>query len=192
MDNKHKNALIGGLLAIVFIMAVGFAGFTQRLTIEDTTSVSSDWNIGFETVSPSAICPAEGTATTACGSVVAPEGSTYSLDDATKTYSVNNAKTLTFDTKLLSPSDTVTYTIVVKNYGDVDAKIAADGIVMTPSNESSVTKYSQSGLTEETTTVAAGQTVTFTVTVTFEQVTGNIDPTKKTNSLSMYINWQQA
>jgi len=192
MDNKHKNALIGGLLAIVFIMAVGFAGFTQRLTIEDTTSVSSDWNIGFETVSPSAICPAEGTATTACGSVVAPEGSTYSLDDATKTYSVNNAKTLTFDTKLLSPSYTVTYTIVVKNYGDVDAKIAADGIVMTPSNESSVIKYSQSGLTEETTTVAAGQTVTFTVTVTFEQVTGNIDPTKKTNSLSMYINWQQA
>lgn len=192
MDNKHKNALIGGLLAIVFIMAVGFAGFTQRLTIEDTTSVSSDWNIGFETVSPSAICPAEGTATNACGSVVAPEGSTYTLDDATKTYSVNNAKTLTFDTKLLSPSDTVTYTIVVKNYGDVDAKIAADGIVMTPSNESSVIKYSQSGLTEETTTVAAGQTVTFTVTVTFEQVTGNIDPTKKTNSLSMYINWQQA
>lgn len=190
MDNKHKNALIGGLLAIVFIMAVGFAGFTQRLTINDTTSVSSDWNIGFETVTPSAICPAEGNATTACGKVVAPEGSTYALNDTT--YSVNNAKTLTFDTKLLSPSDTVTYTVVVKNYGNVDAKIAADGITMTPTNEDSVIKYSQSGLTAGTTTVAAGQTATFTVTVTFEQVAGNIDPEKKTNGLSMFIDWEQA
>lgn len=177
MDNKHKNALIGGLLAIVFIMAVGFAGFTQRLTINDSTTVSSDWNIGFESVTPSAVCPSEGNATTACGAV-----STFTAGD----------KTLTFNTKLASPSDTVTYTVTVKNYGTVDAKIAADGITMTPTNQTSVIEYSQAGLEAGTTTLAAGASKTFTVTVTFKQVEGNIPEAQKTNGLTMYIDWEQA
>ena len=31
MEIKHKNALIGGLLAVVVVMAVGYAAFSQAL-----------------------------------------------------------------------------------------------------------------------------------------------------------------
>lgn len=175
MENKHKNALIGGLLAIIFIMAVGFAGFTQRLTINDTASVTSDWNVGFESVTPSATCP-EGTATTACGKV-----NSFAAKD----------KQLVFNTTLLAPSDVVTYTVTVKNYGNVDAKIATNGITMTPGNNDSVIAYAQSGLTVGE-TLAAGATKEFTVTVTFNQTAGQIDESKLSNSLAMYIDWVQA
>lgn len=175
MENKHKNALIGGLLAIIFIMAVGFAGFTQQLTINDTSSVTTTWNVGFDSVTPSAVCP-DSDATAACGKV-----NNFTAGD----------KALVFDTKLMSPSDTVTYTVVVKNYGDVDAKIATNGISMTETNTDSVISYAQSGLTEGD-TLAAGATKTFTVTVSFDQTGGQIDTNKLTNGLAMYIDWEQA
>lgn len=176
MESKHKNALIGGLLAIVFIMAVGFAGFTQKLTIKDTTSVTSNWKIGFESVTPSPTCA---TSANKCGAATG-----FTAGD----------KTLTLNTKLASPSDVVTYTVVVKNYGNVNAKIAANGITMTPTKtgNNTVIRYAQSGLTAGTTTVAAGATVSFTVTVTFEQTEGQIEAAKLSNGLTMNIDWEQA
>mgnify|MGYP003293529717 CR=1 FL=1 len=175
MENKHKNALIGGLLAIVFIMAVGFAGFTQRLTITETSGVTSNWNIGFSAATATPACT--GNDTTKCGEV------TTTSIDAT----AGSTKALTFNTKLFSPGDVVTYDVTVKNFGDVDAVLKT--ITMTPTATNNI-KYAQSGLVENTTTVTAGQTKSFTVTVTFEQVAGAV--AAQTNGLTLHLDWEQA
>jgi uncharacterized repeat protein (TIGR01451 family) len=172
MENKHKNALIGALLAIVFIMAVGFAGFTQQLKITDSTSVDSSWNIGFESVTPNHTCTES---ESYCGEIAG-----FNAGD----------KILNLNTKLSSPSDQIIYTVVIKNYGSVDAKIADNGIIMDTTNKDSVLTYTQNGLSEGT-TVAAGKTISFTITVTFPQQDGTIDATKLTNGLNMYIDWVQ-
>ena len=45
MESKHKNALIGALLAVVFVMAVGYAAFAQQLTINGSAEINSSWDI---------------------------------------------------------------------------------------------------------------------------------------------------
>jgi len=172
MQNKHKNILIGGLLAVVFIMAIAFAGFTQQLTITDSATVSSDWNIGFESAEPSVAC-GEGV-TGACGSV---------------TEFTSGATQIEFDTTLVSPSDTVTYTVVVRNSGSIAAEVASVDLV--EDDEDNLIKYTTS-LTEGTQLAAktgdANGTVEFTVTVTFEQTAGAI--AAQSDGLTMTIAWE--
>ena len=182
MESKHKNALIGGLLAIVFIMAVGFAGFTQQLTITDETTVTSDWNIGFLEASVDPVCP------------TVAEGETASTDPI-KCGSIGNfeaqAKSITFNTSLMSPGDVVTYTVTVKNFGNIPAKIAANGINLQFDQTTSLITYAQSGLEAGVTTLAPDAEVEFTVTVTFPQTEGYIETEKMQNSLTMTIDWEQ-
>jgi uncharacterized repeat protein (TIGR01451 family) len=176
MENKHKNALIGGLLAIVFIMAVGFAGFTQQLTINDTASVSSDWNVGFLSATADTTCDANANK---CGTV------STTVDSSNGT-----TKALTFSTKLASPSDTVTYTVKVKNFGTVDAKLANVNLAETDASNLIEYSYDTNALVAGTTTLAAGDEMSFTVTVTFAQTTGTI--AQQTDGATLTLDWEQA
>ena len=45
---KNKNILIGGLLAIVLIMAVGYAAFATQLTVNGTAEITSKWDVHFK------------------------------------------------------------------------------------------------------------------------------------------------
>ena len=49
MNKKNKSALIGGLLAIIVLMATGYAAFSTTLTIGSSANVSSTWNVAFDT-----------------------------------------------------------------------------------------------------------------------------------------------
>ena len=48
MEGKNKNILIGTLLAVVFVMAVGYAAFAQQLTINGTATINSSWDVHFD------------------------------------------------------------------------------------------------------------------------------------------------
>ena len=48
MESKHKNVLIGALLAVVFVMAVGYAAFATTLTINGEATITSNWHVGFD------------------------------------------------------------------------------------------------------------------------------------------------
>ena len=115
MESKHKNALIGALLAVVFVMAVGYAAFAQQLTINGTAEITSKWDIHFDpafqdsgTSSNQAISVHTGQNGTGVTSSVVPTGS-ISYDNA------NLVATLTADLK--QPGDSVTYVMHPKNYG---------------------------------------------------------------------------
>ena len=48
MESKHKNILIGALLAVVFVMAVGYAAFAQQLTINGSAEITSTWDVKYD------------------------------------------------------------------------------------------------------------------------------------------------
>ena len=53
MNRKNKSTLIAGLLAAIVLMAVGYAAFSTTLTIGSSASVSSTWNVAFDTTKTS-------------------------------------------------------------------------------------------------------------------------------------------
>ena len=43
MEDSHKSSLILILLAVVVVMAIGYAAFTQALNIEGSAHITSKW-----------------------------------------------------------------------------------------------------------------------------------------------------
>ena len=103
---KEKNAqtLIIAVLAVaVLVMSVGFAAYSQNLTINGTATVkSASWNIHFNN--------SQYTETT--GSV---QATSHSITDTTMTYTVT----------LNEPGDFYEFTINVVNDGTIDAVLSS-------------------------------------------------------------------
>ena len=114
MESKHKNALIGALLAVVFVMAVGYAAFAQTLNINGTatiTNASENWNVHFDTdqTTENAVEASPG-----IGGTKNPSG--------TIGYS-NSDHTATVNATLIQPGDSVEFTLKVLNEGSITADI---------------------------------------------------------------------
>jgi len=178
METKHKNALIGGLLAIVFVMAVGYAAFATQLNINGTANITSKWNVYIESITP-------GT----------PVG-TASNKSATLGEDKLSA---TFETDLVAPGDSLTYTIEVENSGTLPAKLSS--IKFDQSHKNTATEegkdnrtiiYSYSGIVAND-VLPAGQITTFTVTVTYNPTITTQPSTyaEKTSTLDMQLNYVQ-
>ena len=117
MEARHKNALIGALLAVVFVMAVGYAAFAQQLTINGSAEITSRWDVHMTQEGASAT-PASTMGTNPTGDVQVDGG----------------GLTATFNTELMSPGDTVTYVIPIKNTGTLDAKLSNITLASTTEN----------------------------------------------------------
>lgn len=115
MNAKTKNALIGGLLAIVFVMAVGYAAFAQQLTINGTASVTSNWDVHFDQSKTNDLVASAGVS-----------GAT----DPTGNISFGGAHSATLTANLVQPGDTVTFTLTVKNGGNIAAALAEPTVTM--------------------------------------------------------------
>ena len=124
MEGKHKNALIGALLAVVFVMAVGYAAFAQLLTINGTASITSSWDVHFDPTLTTAT-PANSTdgTTSATGSIA------YSDSAASPTVA-------TLTANLVSPGDTVTFTVKPTNYGSLSAQAASAATLVATDGQS--------------------------------------------------------
>ena len=106
MESKHKNALIGALLAVVFVMAVGYAAFAQQLTINGSAEITSRWDVHMENDGAS-YNPESTMGTTPTGSVDVKEGGLQAE----------------FTANFTSPGDKITYTIPIVNDGTLNAKL---------------------------------------------------------------------
>ena len=116
MESKHKNALIGALLAVVFVMAVGYAAFAQTLTINGTAEITSTWNVHYDTAKTTDIVP-----TTGAGGTVAPSG-TVNFD--------SGDKTATIAATLNQPGDKVVFTLTIVNEGNISASLAEPTVAL--------------------------------------------------------------
>lgn len=175
MNAKTKNALIGGLLAIVFVMAVGYAAFAQQLTINGTASVTSTWQVELTDI--------KATSTNATGTDVPSADS--GADGGT---ALINSSTAQFKADLKSPGDSVTYTVTVENKGNIDAQVKS--IEFTEGDDGAPISYTYTGINQGD-QLTASATTTFTVTVTYDN-TVESQPKTLNNTLTMHVNYEQA
>ena len=175
MNAKTKNALIGGLLAIVFVMAVGYAAFAQQLTINGTASVTSAWQVELTDI--------EATSTNATGTDVPSADS--GADGGT---ALINSSTAQFKADLKSPGDSVTYTVTVENKGNINAQVKS--IEFTEGDDGAPISYTYTGINQGD-PLNASDSTTFTVTVTYDD-TVESQPETLNNTLTMHVNYEQA
>ena len=170
MEQRHKNMLIGGLLAIVLIMAVGYAAFATQLNINGTANITSNWDIHIESITPGE-----------------PVGNAKNI-----TTSVAEGKlSAEFKTELVAPGDSITYTVVVKNDGNLDAKLNS---IDFNKGTNSVIQYSYTGIdtTGETSLLPAGRERTFTITVAYNSaITSQPGQDDLQSTLTMQLNYVQ-
>ena len=169
---KQKNMLIGGLLAIVLIMAVGYAAFATQLNITGTANVTSTWGVEIISVTP------DKTATQTNNVYTTPGDITHSIG--------SNKLSAEFSSALIKPGDSVTYTIVVQNKGTIDATLS--NVTKTNSNNAAIT-FEISGLTNGE-KLAAGASKTFTATVGYSSSVEE-QPSSTTSSFGVTLNYVQ-
>ena len=163
MEAKHKNALIGALLAVVLVMAVGYAAFAQQLTINGTSTITSNWDVHMT----------DGTTTPVAGvtGATAPTG--------TLTVAAGGLKA-DFTASLVSPGDTVTFTVPIVNKGTIDAVLNT----ITLSSSTADMVIDQDGLTATTKDGNIKYTVTSPGKETLTNTTGTANVVVKAEYVS--------
>ncbi|MBR3898402.1 MAG: hypothetical protein IKJ43_03890 [Bacilli bacterium] len=150
-----RNYIIGGLCAVVAIMTVGFAAFSQSLTINSTSEVTSTWDVHIKD-----------------------NGVSYkNAINATSTLAEKTSNLVaTFACNLTTPgTSTISYDVVVENKGSLKAKL--DSIELTGGNDaiSVVTSPTNDSLSTSPIVLAPNDETTITVTVSYNNI--NTQPT---------------
>ena len=113
MNKTQKNILIGGLIGLVLIMAIGYAAFATNLNIAGTAETTSTWNIRITNIRTVDLASIDGTAIS----------NNEAYDVEVPSYDNTDGLTATFKTGLKSPGDTRVYEVEVSNLGSINADI---------------------------------------------------------------------
>ena len=198
MEKRQKNILIGSLLAIVLLMAVGYAAFATQLNINSTANISSSWNVHFDptkTTGAGVLDVTTGTIATGETSMLVPTGSiSYS----------NNNLTANLTSNLRQPGDKIVYTLTIVNEGNIKAApstpiISISGSNVSPTNNGdgtyTITKdHVQYTVTKPTRTLNANQTDTIIVESLFIDTAAGETPSltaTESAALSVTVSYTQ-
>jgi len=165
-EKKKRNIIIGSLCGVLLLMIVGYAAFQSVLKIKGTSTISSNWDIKITSITSEVL---HGNPTNA----KEPEGV--------------GTLTASFETNLVSPGDSIKYTITVENQGNINAKL--DKITISEPDNEYVT-FETTGLTEGD-SLNAGSTADLIITVTFKDVEIN-KMDKSTSKLTVTLDYSQA
>ena len=181
MEYKNKNLMIGALLAIVLVMAVGYAAFAQTLTINSSATVTEqteNWNVHYDTTKKTGAGIVD--ATTGTGGTQAPSG-TIGYD--------GTGQTATIAATLNQPGDKVVFTLTIKNDGTINAKLDDPVVTITGqgSDENDEPLIVKQGNIIFTVTrpladaIAGGETTTMTVTAEFDNSAQSVGTTTESS-----------
>lgn len=187
MESKHKNVLIVALLAVVLVMAVGYAALSQTLTINSKATIDQgsaedpNWKVAFDKSKTTEVRETAG----ATGST--PEGTINFTDD------YNATITAEFD----APGDTIVYTFTVQNYGNIKASLSAPTISLQGGEDSdpsdTVVKNNNMTFTVSplggSSSLAADATTTFTVTAVLDSTADLSGLSEANNSASIQVSF---
>jgi len=159
MNNKKIITLM--ILALVMIMAIGYALFSTTLVINGTSNITGTWNVYFESITT--------------GTIVgnASNETTPSVSSTTATINAN----------LDLPGDSISYEIILKNGGTANAvieNIKAEAI------GSSAIIYSINGI-KIGERLASGETRTITIKIEYD-VNTSVLPEETSKTLIVSIN----
>lgn len=112
-EKKTKNVVIIALCITLIFMGVGFAILSQNLTITTTGTISSSWDVHYDSFVDNT---ATGITATETGNEGTVPGDGITLDESKHTATVKF--------NLVKPGDAVQYKAVIKNYGNIKALLA--------------------------------------------------------------------
>ena len=179
MNKNQKNILIGGLIAIVLIMAIGYAAFATNLNIAGTAETTSAWCIGFDSTKTNDLVATEGIqgGATPTGAI-AFDGTACS----------DNYKTIAnLSATFTQPGDKIEYTLTIGNKSTLPTAIKSISVDNTNvTSTQTITKGNIKYIIEmpETTTLAVNATTTMKVTAEFQN---DSDVSKLTQAESQTI-----
>ena len=104
-----RNYIIVGLCAVLVVMGVGYAAFSQLLTINGTANITNSWNIEITNIRGVNLSSVQ-------------NNGAYDKEEPTVGQDKVSA---TFHTGLIQPGDTRIYEVEVTNKGSVDADITS-------------------------------------------------------------------
>ena len=162
---NNKSILIGGLLAVVVLMAVGYAAFSSNLKISGTSNISTSWNISITDITTSNKVGSASVSGT-------PE---------------HSGLTASFNTNLVLPGDSITYNIKVENKGNLNAKL--NKITLKKDNNSAIL-FETSGI-KEGDVLKQGAYTTLSIKVTYSNSVTS-QPTNLDASLTVTLDFVQS
>ncbi len=189
MTNKQRNIIIGSLCAIVLLMVVGYAAFSSVLNIKGTSNITSSWNVEITNIE------------------VFKKSSGASDNPGSPTYDNTNGLTATFNTNLTSPGDYAIYKIEVTNKGSLNAVLSS--ITEPTSNNGDIIFYLNKDQNNEDITDTSRMITTndilnkagdsnelnkgyVYVTVLYRDYEGQTNPSNKTASATVTLNFEQS
>ncbi len=161
MKNK-KNIIMGTLLIVILLMAVGYSAFATQLNINGTAEITGEWNVKITNIVTQEIS----------------EG----CDDGDPQY--DDTK-ITFTPKLQKPGDIIVYEITIKNAGTIDATIGT--AIFKEEEGSTAISYETTELKNE---LKAGEETTFNVKVKYDSKSTEV-PEVKTKTLTGIVEYVQ-
>ncbi len=152
-------------MAVVLVMAVGYAAFASSLKISGTSNISTSWNISITDITTSNKVGSASVSGT-------PE---------------HSGLTASFNTNLVLPGDSITYNIKVENKGNLNAKL--NKITLKKDNNSAIL-FETSGI-KEGDVLKQGTSSTLSVKVTYSNSVTS-QPTNLDASLTVTLDFVQS
>ncbi len=163
-----RNKIIPIAIIVIGIASVAYASFATSLTVNGTGTATGNWAVAIQSITPTAQV-----------------GATDHI--STPTYTGTSA---TFNVDLAYPGATSSYQVVIKNSGNISAKVGSiTDLTSTNASAPTYLTYSVSGVAQDD-VLAAGASVTATVTVTWAS-SATTNPSGASKAATITINYVQ-
>ncbi len=182
-----RNYIIAALCLILVIMGVGYAAFSQMLTINGTANITNSWCIGFDNTKTDTMQITKGVSTG-----TEPTGTMTYSGTACGTNLVPNSS---LSARFYQPGDQIEYTLTIVNKSTVTAAIKS--ILVDNESVTTNTTKKKDNITyiiemPETTTLAPNASTTMKVIAKFQNETDISGPySGETKSIEVKINAEQ-
>lgn len=170
--DKKKNIVIGVLLGAIVIMSVGYAALAQVLTITGTANIKASWNV--------AITGIEAQEDGMVGATI--------TEDTEPSFTATSA---TFEVDLEYPGASATFDVEIENKGSIDAKLASITDLATINGADPKEVVFEVTGVKENDVLAAGNTATATVKVTWVSSEQDTIPAVKQKTATITFNYVQ-
>ncbi len=163
---RNRRVVIVCLLIIISLFSVGYAALAESLSVASSSRIDANWDIEISDITSQDIT-----------------GSATNMFEP----KVLSSTSASFGVNLVKPSDSITYRIKIKNNGTMNAYLS--GITISENNtdlESSVIKYSISGVSIGKTELSAGSENTIYLKVYYDD-NKNVLTSEKQNYVVNFI-----
>lgn len=170
LNNKGFAHVLVLALLVIGVGSIAYAAYSQVLSISGTGTATGNFNVAITSITR--------TSATGVTDAVAPSF---------------NGTSATFSANLAYPGATATYAVTVTNSGSIPAKLTSlSDLTATNSAAPAYITYATSGVTANTTTIAAGGgTNVVNVTVTWDSASSPNTTAGNSKTATITLNYDQ-